>query len=557
MKFLSTVSLALLCLAATLNAQNNAIPLVYGSLSPVSAAPGGPGFTLTVNGTGFVTGAVVNWNGSARATTVVSGSVLHATINATDISHAGTASVMVVNPTPGGEASNVVYFPVRQPAISVAFASEPGVSLLGGPVVAGDFSGDGKIDVAVAQNHSDGTATIELYRGAGDGTFASPVTSSSSAEIQSMMTGDFNGDGKLDLIVGTIPQDFGPAQAKVFLGNGAGHFLEKAGAGGGDFGQLLAVADLNGDGKLDVLFEGEVQGSGTVSVLLGNGDGTLTQGSGLSLNTTGDRAAIGDFNGDGKLDLAVPESFQVDIFLGNGDGSFQTLVPYSVACGNGQVQTADLDGDGKLDLTMGSLCVLTGNGDGTFNVGPNYGNGEGETILADFNGDGNLDVAAPGSSVFFFRGNGDGTFQPAIQTGSFSSLGATPAFGDFNRDGQLDVAILGNTADPIALQTALDVSPGSLVFAPQRVGTTSPAQTVTLKDVASHSVTISSIAISGANAADFVDRTTCGASIRGGGSCQVKIAFQPTAMGIRNASLTVTYAGVDSPQTVALIGTGR
>jgi hypothetical protein len=259
----------------------------------------------------------------------------------------------------------------------------------------------------------------------------------------------------------------------------------------------------------------------------------------------------------GKLDLAVPEGFQVDIFLGNGDGTLQNFVPYSVACANGQVQTADLDGDGKLDLTMGSLCVLSGNGDGTFNIGPNYGNGEGETVLADFNGDGNLDVVVPASPVLVFRGNGDGTFQPAVQTGSFSSLGSTPAFGDFNRDGQLDVAILGNTADPIALQTALDVSPGSMVFAPQRVGTTSPAQTVTLTNVASHALTISGIALTGSNASDFVDRSTCGPGIHGGGSCQVKIAFQPTATGIRNASLTVTYVGVDSLQSVALIGTGR
>src|SRR5580658_7078536 len=243
--------LVLLALCASLCAQNNPKPLLYQPLVPTSAAPGAAGFTITVNGTGFAVGAVLNWNGSPRTTTVLSSSSLQATINSTDVAHLGTANVTVVNPAPGGGASNVVYFPVRQPATSVAFAPEPGVNTLGGPVAVGEFTGDGKLDLVVGQTSSDGTTgSILFYRGLGNGTFAAPVTTSSTLPVQSLMTGDFNGDGKLDVLIGTKDGAFGPAEGIVFLGNGAGHFTEKTPFGTGDFGGPIAVADLNGDGML-------------------------------------------------------------------------------------------------------------------------------------------------------------------------------------------------------------------------------------------------------------------------------------------------------------------
>jgi FG-GAP-like repeat len=557
MKRLTCCSLALIALCTTLWAQNNAVPLVNQPLSPVSAAPGGSGFTLNVTGTGFASGAVLKWNGSARTTTVLSSSSLQATITSTDIAHVGTASVTVVNPVPGGGASNIVYFPIRHSAASVAFAPEPGVSPLAGPVAVGDFNHDGILDLAVGQTSSDGlSGSILFYRGLGDGTFAAPVTTLSSLPVQSLLAADFNGDGKLDVLIGTKDGDFGPAEGIVFLGNGAGHFQEQTPFGGGDFGGPIGIADLNGDGILDVLFEGEVQGSGTVQVFLGHGDGTFTQKTALNLNTTGSTAAIGDFNGDGKLDLAVPESGQVDIFLGNGDGTYQPMVPYSCYPCGGSVAAADLNGDGKLDLVVGELSVFLGNGDGTFTLGTSYGNGEGGIALGDFNGDGKLDVVTAGNTVLVYLGNGDGTFQNVISTGGFSAIASLTPFGDFNRDGQLDVVTWGSTSTQIGLQTSLSVSPSQLSFPSQRVGTNSPPQSVTLADIGTHGIPISSITIGGADPSDFGELNNCGAGLQLGKSCQLKVIFTPTTKGKRTASIIVTYSGLDTPQIITLSGVG-
>jgi hypothetical protein len=105
-----------------LAAASNPVPLINQPLVPDATLPDGAGFTLTVTGTGFASGAVVNWNGSARATTLVSGSQLTAAILASDIAAAGTASVTVVNPAPGGGTSNLVFFWVTVPSPTVIFS---------------------------------------------------------------------------------------------------------------------------------------------------------------------------------------------------------------------------------------------------------------------------------------------------------------------------------------------------------------------------------------------------------------------------------------------------
>jgi len=552
-----TLSLVLLSLCATLCAQNNPKPLVYQPLVPASSAPGASGFTLTVSGTGFVTGAVLEWNGSPRTTTVLSGGSLQATINSTDVAHLGTANVTVVNPAPGGGASNVTYFPVRQPAASVAFAPEPGVSPVAGAVVVGDFNGDGILDLVVGQNFNDATGSLSFYRGLGNGTFAAPVTTASTLPVFSLMSGDFNNDGKLDVVIGTFDPNKFTAEAVPFLNTGTGHFVQKAPIGGGDDGWLSGVADVNGDGNLDILFEGEAQGNGAVEVYLGNGNGTFTYKSQANEdNYDGNPIGIGDFNGDGKLDLAVTDFDQVDIFLGNGDGTFQPFVPYACyPCGGG-ITAADFNGDGKLDLVVGELTVFLGNGDGTFTLGDNYGNGGAVNAVGDFNGDGKLDVVTLGNAAIVYLGNGDGTFQAVSNSGAFSGAGGIVPFGDFNRDGQLDIATAGSISDQVGLQTTLGLTPGSLAFSSIEIGGTSRSQTVTLTNVSSHSLPISSIALTGADPGDYIEHNTCGAGLHAGAACEITVAFKPTVTGTLTASVSVTYTGIDSPQTVALSGYG-
>jgi hypothetical protein len=317
----------------------------------------------------------------------------------------------------------------------------------------------------------------------------------------------------------------------------------------------MAFADFNGDGILDVVFGSDVQGAGTVYFFLGDGKGNYTLKSQQSITGSASYAAVGDFNGDGKLDVAVPDVSGVDIFLGNGDGTFQPFTT-TAACGrdNG-ISAADFNGDGHLDLAVGELCILLGNGDGTFTAGANYGSGGAGNVVADFNGDGKLDVVSTGGSVYL--GNGDGTFQTPIALPVFTfNLSPYLPIGDFNHDGELDAVTWSSGGDQVDLQTNLSVSAASLSFGAHKVGTTSSKQTVTLADIGSRGIPISGITIQGADQGDFSQQNNCGHGLQPGKNCQVNVVFKPTATGARSASLTITYSGLDSPQTVALSGTG-
>jgi hypothetical protein len=141
-------------------AQNNPVPLINQPLVPDAVAPGGPAFTLTVNGTGFASGSVVNWNGSPHTTTFVSGSHLTAAITAGDIATADTASVTVVNPTPAGGTSNVAFLSITNPTSSVATTLTSFSSDLSPSIAVGDFNNDGKLDLAVVSNE---TNTVSVF----------------------------------------------------------------------------------------------------------------------------------------------------------------------------------------------------------------------------------------------------------------------------------------------------------------------------------------------------------------------------------------------------------
>jgi hypothetical protein len=548
-------------LAATLSAQNSAVPLVNQPLVPASALPGTAGFTLTLNGTGFASTAVVKWNGSPRTTTVLSSSSLQASISSVDISHRGTASITVTNPTPGGGVSNVVYFPVRPKFTSAAFAPEPGIDTVTGPIAVGDFNGDGRPDLVVSQN-SGLSSTLSFYRGLGDGTFSPAVTTASNFPLQYLIVGDFNGDGKLDLFAGSSGNvGGGVATGIAFLGNGAGHFLQQpAFESGGDFpGAPAAAADLNGDGILDIIFSSEIGGQYTTFIYLGNGDGSFTRKTSMDIGFTVGAVDIGDFNHDGKLDLAIQSTLNsggVSIFLGNGDGTFHSPSSFP---GSGGPVVADINGDGNLDV-LTETSVLLGDGSGGFSV---LSAQLATTMtLGDFNGDGNLDVAGlevgNTSSLEFFLGNGDGTFQPSTSFGFSLAQNIVPALplADFNRDGLLDVATPGITSTLIGLQTNLSVSRSAISFGSQKIGTTSKPQTITLTNVGTTRVPITSITVTGSNPGDFPDQNHCGSGLAPGTSCNILVAFRPTVTGTRSASITISYSGVDSPQTVALTGFG-
>ena len=260
-------------------------------------------------------------------------------------------------------------------------------------VAVSDFNGDGYADL-VAANAAAGS--VSVFLGNGDGTFQPPVNYAAGINPQSVAVADLNGDGSADIVVA----DAGSNSISVLLGNGAGTFQPALTYAAGSNPQSVIVTDINNDGKVDVVVADS--GDATVSVLLGNGDGTFQNALAANAGSEAYSVAVADFNGDGKPDLAVtnPSSGTFIVLLGNGDGSFQTGTAVTVGPSPQSVATGDFNGDGKADLALTTsspqnVSILLGNGDGTFQSPENYGvNGQSFSLnVADFDGDGRTDLA--------------------------------------------------------------------------------------------------------------------------------------------------------------------
>jgi hypothetical protein len=247
-------------------------------------------------------------------------------------------------------------------------SSEPAISGseldFGTQVAVGDFNGDGIPDIAVCE-WSDG---VGILLGNGDGTFQ-PEQLLTAVCYGGIAVGDFNRDGKLDIAAMSYPA----GNVTILLGNGDGTFSSGGTYSTGVNAAYPVAGDFNGDGKLDLVI-GNNQSNSEVEILLGNGDGSFQSPVGVYGSSSGPLIpAIGDFNGDGKLDLAISEyrGSDVEILLGNGDGTFGSPIAYATGVDSAQAVAADLNHDGKLDLAVANysgqtISVLLGNGDGTF-----------------------------------------------------------------------------------------------------------------------------------------------------------------------------------------------
>jgi hypothetical protein len=307
-------------------------------------------------------------------------------------------------------------------------------------------------------------------------------------------TGDFNGDGKTDLAVANLYAD----QVAILLGNGDGSFQSAVAYPTGNTSIFLAVAnlavvDFNGDGNADLA----IGTTGGVAVMLGNGDGTFrtaviyaSDGSEGGPSAEARMIAAGDFNSRGTPDLAVANSTgDYSILLGNGDGTLSAPMTSAYGIGPNYIAVGDLNGDGKPDLAIvninppantNSLDILLGNGDGTFRTATTYLPYEPLSVaIGDLNGDGIPDLAVAGvTGVRVYLGNGDGTFQTPTTYESVDSAGKI-ALADVNGDGRLDIVFFDNSSDTVGVLQGLPALPTTTTLVSSQ-NPSSYGQTITL-----------------------------------------------------------------------------
>ena len=310
---------------------------------------------------------------------------------------------------------------------------------------------------------------VNVALGNGDGTFQSPTLITTGISQLGAQVIDLNHDGHPDIVVSGYQYYTGAAinGVQVLLNDGNGNFVPGSvyGLTGSGAPGLLVTADFNGDGNTDILAGTPGSAQGTLSLLLGNSDGTM-QGAGyLNQASLGGSSAITvDVNGDGIPDIVEAgtvftggDQGGILVFLGTGNGQYASPVAYDTGVSAGRALVAgDFNGDGKIDIAVASLCsdsnctqggvsILLGTGDGTFQPFVVYATGAQYAFslaIGDFNGDGKLDVAVANqsASVGILLGNGDGTLQPVVLT-TAGSQNISIAAADFNGDGKTDIAL--------------------------------------------------------------------------------------------------------------------
>ncbi|MGA8741409.1 MAG: VCBS repeat-containing protein [Terracidiphilus sp.] len=495
---------------------NNALSMALGDVN----GDGKPDLVVANQcGGGICTTSVIevflgNGDGTFRAPVSVSSAGLGpSSIVIADVNKDGKPDLVVTNECADSTCTGG--------AVSVLLGNGDGtfntaVSFSSGGVVASsvaisDLNGDGKLDLAVAYecNFYGGDCTsgaVAILLGNGNGTFSlAGVYGTGAMDAASIAVADMNGDGRPDLVVATScnSENCTSGTVGVLLNQGNGAFQAAVGYSTGEQGveaDSVAVADVNSDGKPDLVVGNECDNqnctTGTVSVLLGNGNGTFQKAVSYGSGGTGNvHVTAADLNGDGKPDLEVVNECDADsdclngtvgVLFGNGDGTFRAVVSYGSAAEYAtSIAVADVNGDGRPDLLVTSSCydngcakgavsVLLGEDDGTFKAAPNYGSGGGDAnsiAAADLRRVGKLDLVVvsacisepncPGGVVGVLLDDGNGGFRKAMTYGSGGLDPYSVAVADVNGDGRPDLVVANVYSDSSAAVGSIGVLLGN------------------------------------------------------------------------------------------------
>lgn len=325
-------------------------------------------------------------------------------------------------------------------------------------VVAEDFDGDGKADLATTNCDDD---TVTLLMGKAGGVFGARQDIMVGDYPRGAAPGDYNVDGLPDLAVANFYSD----AVTLLVSDSAAGFREMTTiAADGKYAVGVATGDFNRDGRQDIVKTNCTSADKSVSVILGNGDGTFSSQVYVPVGIVPNYASVADLNGDGHLDIVTSDAgtsnngTKVSVLLGNGDGTFQPFNTYNTGVWPVTVTPGDFDNDGSADLVTANLSnqtvsVLFGSGDGTFPTNTNLAGG-GFATVGDLNGDGYDDIAAGNSStnklVVLLSNGAIRSFKAKAEYAAGNGA-QQPAIGDFNGDGRNDVAVPNISAATVSV----------------------------------------------------------------------------------------------------------